>query len=414
MRSVLTIAVLALMAFPVLLWPSQASAQRSGGTEAGPSQEAVAAASGASAFGLNLFRSLAARDGNLFMSPVSVAGVLAMAYAGAAGDTASAFEGALGMPAKGEAYLKSWKGLEDSLKAASGEGSELSLAGSMWPDGSVKLKRDFLRTVERSFGARIEPQDFAGGGDAPREAINAWAARETRDRVKDLIPMPLPPDTRLVLANAVYFKGGWLEPFDKAETREGRFQAAPKRVTASFMRRTGPFGYLEDELGQVLEIPYRGRRLSMFVLLPASASGGMASLEASLAGETLAARIGKASMERVDASLPRFSFGWGTESLLDPLSALGLAPAFGGGADFSGMTGDRSLKISDVLHRAFVDVTEEGTEAAAASAAVITRALPAFEPPKVFKADRPFVFLIRDRESGAILFMGRVTDPTAS
>ncbi|MDR1081268.1 MAG: serpin family protein, partial [Deltaproteobacteria bacterium] len=162
---------------------------------------------------------------------------------------------------------------------------------------------------------------------------------------------------------------------------------------------------------QLLEIPYVGRRLSMIVLLPGTGRGGMGALEASLSGDLLARRLENAAAARVDASLPRFSFGWGTESLLAPLAAMGLAPAFGGEADFSGMTGDRSLKISDVLHRAFVDVTEEGTEAAAASAAIVTRALPAFEPPRKFRADRPFVFLIRDRDTGAILFMGRVSDP---
>ncbi|MDR1039671.1 MAG: serpin family protein [Deltaproteobacteria bacterium] len=405
--------LLSALALLALLIPARADARPAAGVPGAPSPEAAGAASGSTAFGLDLYRSLSGRDGNLFMSPLSVSGVLAMAYAGAAGETASAFEGALRIPFKGEALLRSWKGLEDSLDAAAGDGSELSIAGSLWPDGSTGLRRRFLRSVERNFGAKVIPQDFAGGGDAPREAINDWASRETGGKVNDLIPLPLPPDTRLVLANAVYFKGGWLETFDAKETRAGRFRTPAKRVNADFMRRTGPYGYLEDDLGQALEIPYMGRRLSMYVLLPKSGSGGLAALEASLSGDALNARLEGMGMERVEVSLPRFSFGWGTESLREALAGLGLAPAFGGDADFSGMTGDKSLKISDVLHRAFVEVTEEGTEAAAASAAVMTRALPAFAPPRVFNADRPFVFLIRDRDTGAILFVGRLSDPTA-
>jgi serpin B len=334
-----------------------------------------------------------------------------MAYAGAAGETAQAFEGTLRLPYKGEALLRAWKGLEDSLAGARTEGTELSVAGSVWPDRSAALKRAYLRSVERAFGARILPQDFAGGGDAPRLAINGWAARQTRDKVRDLIPLPLPADTRLVLANAVYFKGAWREPFDAAETREASFRAPGGRVKVPFMRRTGSWGYLEDDLGQALELPYAGRRLSMVVLLPKDKKGALAALESSLSGEALTARLEGLAGERVELSLPRFSVSWGTESLREALSSLGLGKAFGGEADFSGMTGDRSLKISDVLHRAFVDVTEEGTEAAAASAAVITRSVQVTGPPKPFKADRPFVFLVRDRETGAVLFMGRLSDP---
>ncbi|MDR1312532.1 MAG: serpin family protein [Deltaproteobacteria bacterium] len=392
--------------------PSLAEAQRSGEPSAAPSPGAADAAAGASAFGLDVYRSLAPRDGNLFISPVSAADVLAMAYAGAAGDTAAAFEGTLKIPLKGEKLLSGWSDLRRSLAAAAGEGAELSLAGSLWPDSSAKLKPAFLRSAERSFDSAVIPQEFAKGGEAPRLAINEWAERETKGRVKDLITAPLPTDTRLVLAAAVYFKGEWKESFDRAETKPGSFRAPSKRVKADFMRRTGPFGYLEDGLGQVLEIPYRGKRLSMFVLLPKPGKGGMAALEASLAGELLGPRLDGAAVLRVDASLPRFSFSWGTESLREVLAGLGLSRAFGGEADFSGMTGDRSVKISDVLHRAFVDVTEEGTEAAAASAAVVTRALPPSRP-KAFKADRPFVFLIMDRDTGAILFLGRLDDPSA-
>ncbi|MDR1082235.1 MAG: hypothetical protein LBQ79_15105, partial [Deltaproteobacteria bacterium] len=242
MRHMLLTLLLAAAALHPLAWPSRAAAQPAGGTGIEISPEAVGAASGATAFGLELYRSLAPRDGNIFISPVSVAGVLAMAYAGAAGDTAEAFEGALGIPYRGEALLKSWKGLLDSLDAASGDGSELSLAGSVWPDSAAKLRRGYVRSVERTFGAKVLPQDFAGGGDAPRLAINEWAARETRDRVRDLVPMPLPPDTRLVLANAVYFKGGWREPFDRAETSEGRFRAPSGSVAGPYKPPPGPGG----------------------------------------------------------------------------------------------------------------------------------------------------------------------------
>jgi serpin B len=220
----------------------------------------VEAAEGATAFGLDLYRRVAAGEGNILISPQTVAGVLAMAYAGAAGDTAAAFETTLGIPYKGKELLNAWGSLEGSLAAAAGEGAELSLAGSVWPDGTVKLKRAYLRDVERAFGAKVLPQDYAKGGDAPRLAINAWAERETKGKVTDLIPMPLPPDTLLVLANAVYFKGAWQEPFDPSRTGTGSFRLAGGGGTVNpvTMRADLEADYLEDGLGQALDLPYRG------------------------------------------------------------------------------------------------------------------------------------------------------------
>ncbi|MDR2613413.1 MAG: serpin family protein [Deltaproteobacteria bacterium] len=400
-------------AFLLLASATRLTAQPPGGK--GPVDlppEAVGAAEGAGAFGLDLYRNLAARDGNLFLSPLSVSAVLSMAYAGAGGKTAEAFERTLiRLPGGSAEPLGAWKTLEDSLSAAA-EGSELSIAGSLWPEKSAALKRGYLRSVERAFGARIFPQDFAKGGDAPRQAINSWASRETKGKVKELLGGPLPPDTRLVLANAVYFKGGWRDTFDPEATAGGTFHAAGGgKIKARFMKRTGPYGYLEDSLGQVLELPYSGRRLAMLVLLPGNAKDGMERLAGSLDWPALSKRLEGLATEQVEASLPRFSVSWGTESLREALDALGLGPAFAPDADFSRMSGE-PLKISDVLHQAFVDVTEEGTEAAAASAAVVVRSahLPSGKP-RIFKADRPFVFLIRERETGAILFIGRLSEP---
>ncbi|MDR1039672.1 MAG: serpin family protein [Deltaproteobacteria bacterium] len=381
--------------------------------EAGETAKALA--SGLNGFAWELYRTLARDGGNVFVSPVSVAEALAMVHAGAAGATQTELGNALGFTFTGKELQGAWRGLRDAMKSAGGEGGAVfRLADSMWPDSSVRLLRGYLDSLEESFGPSSFPVDFSGDPEGARDAINDWTLDVTQGTVSDLIPSPLPPETVLVLVNAVYFKGQWAEAFDRALTVRGDFNAAgpePKPVKASFMIRQGRYGYLEDDLGQVLEIPYAGGRLSMALLLPNSGDGGLEELEMTTDGEGLASRLDGLAEKSVEVKIPRFRFAWGSKSLKAALGALGVKAAFSDSADLSGMDGTRKLKVSDVVHKAFVDVNEEGTEAAAASGAMVAPTSIQLSPLR-FTADRPFLFLIRDKASGAVIFLGRLSDPS--
>jgi serpin B len=303
-----------------------------------------------------------------------------------------------------------WKGEEGE---ESGDGKALfRLASSVWVSSGADIKDSFLRSVAVGFGPSVFPVDFADGSGAGRAAVNDWALDVTEGRVTDLVGEDLPPDTAMLLASAVYLKGRWADPFDRGLTERAEFKAPGGPAAADLMARTGRYGYLEDEFGQALELPYEGGRLSMVVLLPKEGEGGLAALEAA-SGAAVAARLGRLATQEVDARIPRFSFSWGARSLVAPLRALGVSRAFSDGAEFPGMSQGPGMKISDVIHKAFVAVDEEGTEAAAATGVEVgpTSLAIAAPPPALFRADRPFLFLIRDKATGAVIFLGRFSGP---
>jgi serpin B len=376
-----------------------------------PSAKALAA--GVNGFGWELYRSLAAEGGNVFLSPLSAAEALAMVHAGAGGATKDELGKALEFPFEGGELAAAWGELRAALKEAGGEGGALfALADSLWPDSGAKLKKAYLDALSASFGPAVFPVDYVKDAEGARAAINDWTLDVTNGRISDLVASPLPASTVLVLVNAVYFKGRWSEAFDPAMTAEGDFKAAGGKVAkAMFMGRNDRFRYLEDDLGQVLEMPYLGGRLSMAVLLPKEGEGELAKLEKGTTGEGLSKRLEALAAQSVNVKFPRFKFSWGSKSLKDALGALGVKAAFGGGADFSGMSEKGKFKVSDVLHKAFVEVNEEGTEAAAATAVgMMATSMPI--RPTEFVADRPFLFLIRDNASGAVIFLGRLSDPS--
>ena len=399
----------------VLVLASAAWAVRPEG-EAPPPQDAAPAdqvqvAEGCNRFAFDLYARLKGAEGNLFLSPYSISTALAMTYAGARGETADQMAKVLCLPASGEAVHGAYGALQKDLNAA-GEGGafELVVANRLWGQKGFAFLPDFLALLEARYGAGLEPLDFAAATEAARQTINAWIEKQTRDKIKDLIkPGVLDAATRLVLTNAIYFKGKWAEEFDKKATQDEDFFLAPeKKVTAPLMHRTADFGYFEGDDLQALELPYQGDRLSMVVLLP-KAKDGLGALEAALSADKVSEWVSKLSRREVRVALPRFKTT-AEFSLGDTLVAMGMTDAFGGDADFSGMTGAKDLFISAVVHKAFVDVNEEGTEAAAATA-VVVRALNGGGPPE-FRADHPFLFLIRDTKTGAILFLGRIADPT--
>ncbi len=368
-------------------------------------------------FALRLFRHSARGPGNAFLSPYSVASALAMAAEGARGETARQMSAALGGPPDSVA-----RALEPVARrvAAAGKPYELSAANALWVARSFTLRPAYVGAVASRWDAGVFDVDFRGAPEAARGRINRWVEERTHDRIKDLLAAgTLGPATRLVLTNAVYFKGGWLAPFQKERTRPAPFTRADgSKVDAPLMHLTAPKAYAALEGVKLLEMPYEGGELSMVVVLPDRADG-LAVVERGLDGRRLARWVGAMSQREVAVTFPRFRVESAYE-LKPALSALGMPAAFDPArADFGGiaeLAGGQRLFVSAVVHKAFVEVTEEGTEAAAATGAMMKVTSARREPvaPVEFRADHPFLFLIRENASGAILFVGRVADPTAS
>ncbi|WP_437593141.1 serpin family protein [Sorangium sp. So ce1000] len=381
-----------------------------------PPPPAAALADANAAFAQRLYGTLAATADKLFFSPASLSIALAMTYAGARGETAAQMAKTLELTLPPEALHPAFGELVKELALATGpKGPELRIANRLWGQAGLPIEPAFQSTTQQHYGAGIELVDFKGASEPARGRINQWVDEQTSGKIKDLLPAgSITPLTRLVLTNAVYFKGKWATPFDKKATKNEPFKVKPGTAPAvPMMRKTLQAGFGQAADASVLELPYEAqspeRRLAMVVLLPAQVDG-LAKVEQHLAAGQLKTYVEALEPARVDVALPRFKITAELE-LSKTLSALGMPLAFDRmKADFSGITRAEPLFISQVRHKAFVEVNEEGTEAAAATGVVIaTRSAPA--PPQVFRADHPFVFLIRDVATGAVLFMGRVTDP---
>jgi serpin B len=294
-------------------------------------------------------------------------------------------------------------------------GYQLRVADALWAEQDESFLDSFLKLTKADYAAGFRKVDFKHAPEAVRVTINQWVAEQTAGKIKDLLqPGVLTPSTRLVLTNAIYFKGDWQMQFDKAQTREEEFHlSAGQSVQAPLMHIEGRFSYFNGSSFQALEIPYQSGDLSMIVLLPNDAAG-LAALEQSLTAASVHQWLSQLRpVGKIVLTLPRFKMT-NQFSLNGALTALGMRTAFDRTlADFSPMTGKRDLWISAAIHKAYIDVNEEGTEAAAATAVVMrSMAMAREQPPIVFRADHPFLFVIRDNRSGAILFLGRLTDPT--
>jgi serpin B len=381
--------------------------------DGGPDADALVR--GNTDFACGLYRRLAATDGNLFFSPYSLSAALAMTYGGARGNTEKEMATTLRLP-PGQADVHAGFGaLGERLRQAEQDGIRLRVANSLWPQQGHPFLADYLALVQQNYGASITALDYAGAGEASRATINAWVVDRTEGKIQNLIgPGVLTALTRLVLVNAIYFKGNWQSQFPAAATKDAPFHVADgKSVPTPMMSRKLGCKYASLPALDVLELPYAGDRVSMVVLLP-KAIDGIGAMEASLSAEGLPQWLAALRKQDVQVFLPRFKLACGF-SLKDTLAAMGMVEAFDERkANFAGMDGrPDGLSIGAVVHKAFVDVNEEGTEAAAATGVVmVTRAMPA--PPPVFRADHPFVFLIRDSVTGSILFAGRLVDPTAA
>ncbi len=380
----------------------------------GPSPDQTELAQGNNAFAIELYGQLDRQPGNLFFSPASISTVLGMAYAGAAGGTAAEMQKALHFTLPPERLHTAMGELLKELNA-SHPGYQLRVADALWAQEGEQFLPAYLALTSDHYAAGFHPVDFAKVPEKVRLTINQWIEKQTEDKIKDLLqPGVVTADTRLILTNAIYFKATWQSQFAKAKTQEEDFHlSAGEIMRVPLMHREGAYNYLNGGAFQALEIPYKGAELSMIVLLP-NDPGGLPTLEQALTPSELKGWLSQLHAEsKVVLTLPKFKMTQQFE-LDKALRALGMKQAFERGtADFSGMTGKRDLWISAAIHKAYVDVDEEGTEAAAATATMF-KALSMRQPsqPIVFRADHPFLFLIRDNRSGGILFMGRVADQT--
>lgn len=368
-------------------------------------------------FALALYGQLRTQGGNLFFSPESVSTALAMAYAGARGDTAAEMAKTLHFTLPPERLHPAMGALLAGLNAPH-DAYQLRVANDLWAERDYKFLDDFLKLTASDYGAGFNPVDFKGATEAARLTINQWVEQKTDSKIKDLLqPGMVNPMTRLVLTDAIYFKADWQSQFQQAQTENENFYLSDERknVKAPLMHCTGGYNYFDGGTFQALEMPYKSRDLSMIVFLPKDMDG-LPAFEQSLTAPNVRQWLSQLQpVPRVIVTFPKFKV---TEQLElgSTLGAMGMPSAFAmSAADFSGMTGNRELFLSAVIHKAFIDVNEVGTEAAAATAAVMVgmaMRAPGPTPPPEFRADHPFVFVIRDNRSGGILFMGRLTDPT--
>jgi serpin B len=349
---------------------------------------------------------------NLFLSPFSIQVALAMCAVGSKGETRKAMTDLIGAPDSVDDQNRQYANL---IKSVNGEGErpyQLATANALWGQQGYHFKPDFQEAIADFYDGALHEVNYRTQPDEAMKTINCWVSDKTGGRIKDLIQRDLiDQDTRLILTNAIYFKGKWQEEFKKADTKEEDWHGASGIRKVPMMHQRGGYSYYEGDDFQALDLPYKGRKLSMLVVLPRK-KDGLNSLESRWAAESIYGQMtdGLDHEGTVTVSLLRFKME--TAFKLKPvLCALGAELCFSDDADFSGI-GEKQLKISEVVHKAFVEVNEEGTEAAAATGvgmALCAAVMPS--QPKVFQADHPFLFFIRDRNTNAVLFSGRLLDP---
>jgi serpin B len=381
---------------------------------ADPSQSAPVQqiALGNRAFGVDLYRNLAATEpGNIFISPISLAGAFGPLTAGAQGETRADIGRVLRFPTDDSALHPELGGLLRTLES-NRKGARVSIANALWVARDFPVKPAFLQTGRRHYRAEVANLDFRNSEAAARR-INQWVERETAKRIRDLVsPRALGSATRLVVTNAVHFLGDWAVAFDPAFTKPEPFYAAAgvRQVPLMFAGRS--VRYAEADGVKMIDLPYKGDRLSMSVILPKQ-RGALGAVEAGLSDARLGQWLGQldaAHPRAVQIHLPKVqiesSYGLGV-----PLTALGMGVAFDPQrANFRGIA-DADLVISQVVQKTFLRVDEKGTEAAAATAIIVQVTSAPSEPPPTFRADHPFLLLIRDKPTGAVLFLGRISAP---
>ncbi|NCU39360.1 serpin family protein [Candidatus Falkowbacteria bacterium] len=375
-------------------------------------------------FAFDLYSELnKSQNGNIFYSPYSISAALAMTYEGAKGQTADEMKSVFHFP-ENNILRPNFAAIYNEINKGN-NAYELRTGNALWAQYDYKFLEDYTSRVEKYYGGKVANLDFKTETEKSRQTINSFIEEQTNDRIKDLIPSGiLDPMTRLVLTNAIYFKGTWEWEFDESDTREQDFKITSTNTVKIPMMYMKPdkttFNYADLEKLQILELPYKGEKISMLILLPKQGEdydyetrerivSDYTLKDIEISSEKLNEYKSQMKETKLDSiSLPKFEFD--TKYFMkDTLSAMGMPTAFGA-ADFSGLDGTTNLQISQVIHQAFVKVDEKGTEAAAATAVIMEKT--AMMPRNVFRADHPFIFAIQEKDTGNILFLGRMIDPT--
>lgn len=367
---------------------------------------------GNSAFGFDLYQKLRKDEGNLFFSPYSISSALAMTYAGARGETKKETAKVLHFPLEKELLHSSFSKIQSELNAIEDKGHvKLSIANSLWVQDGYHFLDTFLNLNKKYYSASLNFVDFATKTETTLKTINTWVENKTQQKIKELIKQGMiGPSTALVLCNAIYFKGDWLSQFDKKRTVDADFYTSANRtIKVPMMSQKSRFKFKDFGDFSAIELPYEGNDLSMIVFLPKE-TDGLSKIEKNFTNDNVKNwidKLSKSHKSEIVVGLPKFKT-ISEFKLANILTKMGMPHAFTG-ADFSGMTGKKDLFISEVIHKAFVDVNEKGTEAAAATAVVMLNLI---SNTQVFQINHPFVFLIRENQTGSILFIGRILDPT--
>ncbi len=368
------------------------------------------AAESINSFTFDIYKSLAEQDGNLFLSPYSISSALAMTYAGARGITEQEMASVL--------YLypdihKNMGALVSELNSIPKDIAVVNTANAIWPAKQERLLPEFVQTVRGGYAAGISPLNYKGNPDKAAKVINSWVDKHTQGKIKNIIPRGvLTKNTPMVLTNAVYFKSDWAEQFEPQKTYAMPFWiSSSQSVPTMMMSRTGEsIKYMKDDDLEAAELPYKNGRFSMVVLLPEKGKA-LAEVEKKLSADALSKITSAMESKRVKITMPKFKTEQSFE-LNKTLSKMGMPSAFNSSADFSAITGSRNITISNIIHKTFVEVGEEGTEAAAATAVIMAKTSLEPQIPAIsFTADRPFISLIRDNKSKAVLFIGRYSTP---
>ncbi|RLI99150.1 MAG: serpin family protein [Candidatus Aenigmatarchaeota archaeon] len=352
-----------------------------------------------------------AEDNNIFYSPYSISAALAITYEGAKGKTADEMISVFHFP-KNNILRPNFAAIYNKINK-NDKHYKLSAGNTLWAQYDYPFLDEYMNLVEKFYGGKAANVDFVEETEKSRQTINTFIKEQTNNKIKELIPEGvLDKMTRLVLTNAIYFKGTWKLEFDKSDTSNQNFKITSTNIVKVPMMRMEPdktaFNYADIGELQILELPYKGEDISMLILLP---SENLESIEPSLTSQKLKEYKNQMKKTKLAAIyIPKFEFD-SKYFMKDTLSALGMPTAFSFGADFSGMDGTLNLYIGKVIHQAYIKVDEKGTEAAAATAVVMYEKSAAM-PKDIFRADRPFIFIIQEKETENILFMGRVTDPT--
>jgi serpin B len=371
---------------------------------------------GNNTFALDLYQTLRTQNGNLILSPYSISLALAMTHAGARSKTEAQMAQVMHFPPQAQLH-PAFNALDLQLQKQPAnpkkdqEPLQLNIANAVWAEQTFSFLPEYLNTLALNYGAGIRLSDFINKPEPTRKEINDWVSDQTKEKIQNLLPEgTVNPDTRMVLVNAIYFKADWLDQFDANDTRDLPFTLLDgSKVNAPMMGQEMRIPYTSGDGYQAIELPYAGNTAAMEIIVPDE--GRFEEIESALDYTMLSEILAGLEQSTVILRLPKFEFE-SSFLLSDALAGMGMPAAFDrSAADFSGMTGKKDLFISDVVHKAFVAVDEEGTEAAAATAVIMEAAGEAMPEGIILVIDRPFIFLIRDLQSGQILFIGRVLDP---